>query len=359
MRATQGAPDGEITMKWFLSLLSLLPATLAASTPVTVKSLNELWFTQEQSAPATVIPLNAPVIAAELNARVLNIHAETGDRVSAGDLLVELDCRRAEADRTAAEAVLRQLEAQYDFAHQQVRRADDLLKKRSISDQEVDQRKSEESRLAAQIDGQKAAIHQATIQVENCSVTAPFDAIVTQRMADKGMLATIGTPLLKLLETGALEVTARLSSAEIGSLSKGDEQWFETGGNRYRVRLRSAVPLLDESTRTGEVRFRFAGDAPVAGSAGRLIWAMSHRVIPAEYLVRRDGQLGIFLFENGKARFRILEDALEGRPAIVDFPSSTLLIVEGRDSLNDGDTVNQAQSGSVLNQHGNLSGSMQ
>lgn len=345
-------------MKWFLSLLILLPATLSASTPVTIKSLKDLWFTQEQSAPATVIALNAPVISAELNARVVDIHVETGDRVSAGNLLVELDCRRTEADLDAAQAALRQLEAQYDFARQQVRRADDLLKKRSISDQEVDQRKSEESRLAAQIDGQRATIRQAIIQRENCSVTAPFDAIVTERMADRGMLATMGTPLLKLLETGALEVSARLNPAEIRSLPDGDEQWFETGSNRYQVRLRSAVPLLDASTRTSEVRFRFKADAPVAGSAGRLIWALSHRVIPAEYLVRRNGQLGVFLFENGKARFRILENAREGRPAIIDLPSSTLLIVEGRDSLNDGDTVSQAQSGSGPGQDGNAPGSM-
>ena len=346
-------------MKWFLALLVLLPPTLAASTPVTIKSLKELWFTQEQSAPATVIALNAPVISAELSARIIDIHVETGDKVSAGDLLVELDCRRAEADLNAAEAALRQFEAQYDFAHQQVRRADDLLKKRSISDQEVDQRKSEESRLAAQIDGQKATISQAAIQVENCSVTAPFDAIVTERMADKGMLATIGTPLIRLLETGAVEVSARLNPAEIESLSNGDGQWFETGGHRYQVSLRTTVPFLDESTRTSDARFRFAAGAPLAGSAGRLIWALSHRVIPAEYLVRRNGQLGIFLFEDGKARFRMLEDALEGRPAVIDLPPSTLLVVEGRDSLNDGDPVSQAQSGSDLSQHGNTSGSMQ
>jgi RND family efflux transporter MFP subunit len=346
-------------MKWFLSLLLLIPATLPASIPVTVKPLDELWFTQEQSAPATVIALNAPVISAELNARVVTIHAETGDKVSAGDLLVDLDCRRAEADLGAAEAVLRQFEAQYDFAHRQVRRADDLLKKRSISDQEADQRKSEESRLAAQIDGQKATIRQAAIQVENCSVTAPFDAIVTERMADRGMLATMGTPLLRLLETGALEVSARLNPAEIGSLSNGGEQWFETGGSRYQVRLRSAVPLLDESTRTSEVRLRFSGEAPVAGSAGRLVWALSQSVIPAEYLVRRNGQLGIFLFENDKARFHILEDALEGRPAIIDLPPSTRLIVEGRDSLNDGDTVSRTQPDTAPGQQEKASGSMQ
>ena len=326
-------------MKWLLTLLVLLPATLAASTPVTVKPLKELWFVQEQTAPATVLALNAPVISSELNARVVSLHAETGDTVSAGDLLVELDCRRAEAELDMAKAVLRQFRAQYDFARQQVRRADDLLKKRSISDQEVDQRKSEESRIAGQIDAQKATIRQASIQVENCSVTAPFDGFITQRMAERGMLATMGTPLMKIVEADALEVSAQLNPVEVESFSGGSQQWFETGGIRYPVRLRSTVPLLDESTRTSEVRFSFSDDTPLAGSAGRLVWILSDRVIPAEYLVRRNTRLGVFLLENEKARFRVLEQALEGRPAVVDLPPETLLILEGRDSLNDGDTI--------------------
>lgn len=346
-------------MRWLLIPLALLPATLQASTPVTVMALEEAWFALEQDAPASVVALNAPVISAELNARVVGIHAETGDRVSSGDLLIELDCRRAEADLDAAEAVLRQLEAQYGFARQQVRRADDLLKKRSISDQEVDQRKSEESRLAAQIDAQKAAILQATIQVGNCSVTAPFDGVVTQRMADKGMLATTGTPLLKLVETEALEISARLDPAELETLAGENPQWFEYRGKRYPVKLRTTIPLLDESTGTSEVRFRFTEDAPLPGTAGRLVWIRGDRTIPTDYLVRRDGQLGVFIVEDGKARFSPVEDALEGSPATLELPATTLLIVEGRESLNDGDLVITSPPGTRADQDRSNAGSMQ
>ena len=347
-------------MRWLLIPLALLPAVLQASTPVTVLALEEAWFAREQDAPASVVALNAPVISAELNARVVGIHAETGDRVSSGDLLIELDCRRAEADLDAAEAVLRQLEAQYGFARQQVRRADDLLKKRSISDQEVDQRKSEESRLAAQIDAQKAAILQATIQVGNCSVTAPFDGVVTQRMTDKGMLATTGTPLLKLVETEALEISARLDPAELETLAGDNPQWFEFRGKRYPVKLRTTIPLLEESTGTSEVRFRFTEDTPLPGTAGRLVWIRGDRTIPTDYLVRRDGQLGVFIVEDGKARFSPVEDALEGSPATLELPASTLLIVEGRESLKDGDLVIiTSPAGTGADQDRSNAGSMQ
>jgi RND family efflux transporter MFP subunit len=329
-----------------LWLMLLLPATSWAATPVTLKALGDLWFDQEQSAPASVIALNAPVISSELNARVVRLHVESGDQVQTGDPLVQLDCRLSRANLLAAEAGLRQFAAQYNFARHQVRRADDLIKKRNISEQEVEQRESEEQRLAAQIDAQKAAIRQAEIAVGNCQVNAPFDGVVTQRMAETGMLAAVGTPLLRLVQSAPLEVSASLNPAEAVMVAQSDSLHFESDGKGYPVALRTIVPYIDETTRTREARLRFRDASPIPGAAGRLVWLVSSKSIPAEYLLRRNGRLGIFSYDDGKARFLPAENALEGQPAIVDLPPGTLVIDQGRESVNDGDPVQDARKAS-------------
>lgn len=334
-------------MRLLLWLWLLLPATSGAETPVTLKALGDLWFDQEQSAPASVIALNAPVISSELNARVISVHVESGDQVKAGDPLVQLDCRLSRANLLAAEAGLRQFEAQYGFALHQVRRADDLSKNRNISEQDVEQRESEEQRLAAQIDAQKAAIRQAEIAVGNCQVNAPFDGLVTQRMAETGMLAAIGTPLLRLVQSAPLEVSASLNPAETAMVAQSDGLHFESDGKRYPVVLRTIVPYIDETTRTREARLRFRDASPIPGAAGRLVWLVSSKSIPAEYLLRRNGRLGIFSYDGGTARFVPAENALEGQPAIVDLPPATLIIDQGRESINDGDLVKDARKPSA------------
>lgn len=326
-------------MRTTILIATLLTTPLHAATPVTMQPLGELWFDQEQSAPASALPLNAPVISAELNARVSGIHADVGDTVSEGELLIELDCRRPLADQAAAKAGLRQFEAQYSFAQQQVVRADDLLKKRSISDQEVEQRKSEEQRLAAQIEGQKAVIRQSMIQVENCRINAPFKAVISQRMADKGMLAAPGTPLMKLVQVDDIEISARLNAVEAGNVSSSKKAWFEAQEKRYALALRSIVPLVDEKTKTREARFNLPAEKPVPGTTGRLVWQSGRRLIPTEYLVRRDGALGVFTAENGKAVFNRLDKALEGRPAMVSLPPDSMVVVQGRESLSHGDDL--------------------
>ncbi|MDJ0808038.1 MAG: biotin/lipoyl-binding protein, partial [Gammaproteobacteria bacterium] len=71
----------------------LAPQAWAESIPVRVKPLSSLLQHPEFSAPASVKPLNAPSLAAEISARIQVIPVLVGDQVKAGDPLVELDCR--------------------------------------------------------------------------------------------------------------------------------------------------------------------------------------------------------------------------------------------------------------------------
>ena len=95
-----------------------------------------------------------------------------------------------------------------------------------------------------------------------------------------------------------------------------------------RVPLTRATPSTSSRSRRG---------GPRPGSRTTRL----DRVAPR----RRNGRLGIFLFDDGKARFVPLDAALEGQPAVVDLPAETLLIDQGRESLNEGDAVVDAGNG--------------
>ncbi|PKO62669.1 MAG: efflux RND transporter periplasmic adaptor subunit, partial [Betaproteobacteria bacterium HGW-Betaproteobacteria-17] len=62
--------------------------------------------------------------------------------------------------------------------------------------------------------------------------------------------------------------------------------------------------------------------------------------VPADYLVKRAGQLGVFVVEARRARFVPLPDAQEGRPAsAAALPAEAALVTDGRFALQDGMTV--------------------
>jgi hypothetical protein len=62
-------------------------------------------------------------------------------------------------------------------------------------------------------------------------------------------------------------------------------------------------------------------------------------MLPSNLVSRRQGRLGVFLLDGGKARFEPLPDAQEGRPASVTLPASTQVITMGRERLQDGAAV--------------------
>ena len=79
--------------------------------------------------------------------------------------------------------------------------------------------------------------------------------------------------------------------------------------------------------------------AAISGTAGRVLWPGTGSLLPPDYLVRRDGELGIFIVEDDRARFIALPEAEDGRPVAVELPAQTQLIAAGRQRLTDGDEV--------------------
>ena len=110
--------------------------------------------------------------------------------------------------------------------------------------------------------------------------------------------------------------------------------------SQARQAYREVLKILPDENRVvvGDVE---ALDRPaLAGTAGRLAWHGDRRLLPADYLVRRDGRLGVFTIEDNRARFVTVPQAQEGRPAAVDLPPGTRLISDGRQGLSDGQEVN-------------------
>ena len=323
----------------FILLMLLSASAWGETKAIRVQALGELLRQPEFSVPASVEPLNAPSLAAEISGRIESIPVHVGDRVRAGDLLAGLDCRIHRSRLQAHKAQLKRINAQRKLARTQLQRARALNEKQTISDELVDQRNTELLGAQAEFEHQQEQIRQAEIDVERCEITAPFDAIVTQRLGQVGGLATPGTPLLDIVQLDNPEVSAEVSNAEAATLEQAKSLTFEYDGTDYALRLQHLLPVVDERTRTREARLLFTAAAAPVGAAGRLMWQGVADELPAEYLVRRNGRLGVFIAERDTARFYPLPGAREGQPVRLDIPGDRLLVTEGRQRLQDGDVI--------------------
>jgi len=306
---------------------------------VTTATLGELAVPATRDAPAEVVSLNRAMLSAELNARIVAVRAEVGDRVEAGAVLVELDCRDYVARADQATATLAALAAQINFAEYRLERARTLSERNAVAEEALRERESTLARLVAERDGQQAALASTRLQIERCTVRAPFAAVVVKRSAQLGALASPGTPLIELLDVDSVEVRARVRRSLLSGVDGTAGLIFSDGRDEYPLIQRAILPDVDPRGDSVEVRLRFTGNRARPGTPGRLVWRSAGLAL-APYLVeQREGIPGIFTVVDGHARFVPLPAAQEGRPVAVNLPPETPLVVDGRVGLLDGDPV--------------------
>ena len=334
------SPSAKTVAGLLIMLCWLDPAAPMAETiQVETTRLGSVLEVPVYSAPATVVARHEPRIAAEIAAKVVALPVDVGDRVEPGDELARMDCARYEAQQAAATAALTRAAAQHEFAARQLQRAQDLRRKKSISEELLDQRRTELAGAETDEQSARASLRQTAIDVTNCVVRSPLSAVVTARHVSVGDYVAPGSPLLDLTELAGQEVSVALRSDQVDAFREAGDWEYVASADTRALRLRKILPVADPLARTREARLVFDAEPAIPGSAGRVTWSGGDAQIPAEYLVRRDGQLGVFVLDGGSSRFVPLSDALEGRPAATTLPPDTRLITSGRQRLNDGDTV--------------------
>lgn len=322
-------------------LIGLLCASAVAAPPAAVKTrpLAELALHPVREASAQVVSLNLAKLSAELSARIERIAVEPGQRIAKGAVVAELDCVDTRIAAQRAQAALESAQARHTLAQQQLQRSTELAAKNFISSDALDTKQTEVAVVAAEVRLAAAAQVAAQRDVGKCTVRSPYPAIVEARLAQVGEWASPGTPLVQLWDTSRLQLAVQVQVEDADSMKQA-QPVFVSQGREVAVKLLRVSPALNPASRTREARFAFPGTAPAPGSHGVLRWRDPRAFVPADFLIRRNDVLGVFVVREGSARFVPLPDAQEGRPALAaPLDSDTRLVTDGRFTLQDGMAV--------------------
>ena len=320
------------------------------------------------------------VIASRAMGYIQAVRVREGDRVSAGQTLVEISAQelnagvaqaqaaRQEARSAEAEAdsALAAAEAQAVLARATHGRMKNLHDRGSLSDQEFDEAsarlaaaeaglrmaQARKRQVAEKILQASAAATAAESQLSYLRVTAPFAGIITARMAEPGGLAAPGMPLLKLEQTGAYRLVASFPESALGRVKLGQKIPVEISaiGMDAEATVAELVPTLDPQTRTFPVKLALPPNALVRSG----LFGVAH--LPGEEAmaltvpltaVRTHGQLTtVFVAEGGIARGRMVQlgDERDGeREVLAGLTPGELLIPNPPAGLRDGSPVEVTQ----------------
>lgn len=182
-------------------------ATMLASAVVALSIGGTAWAQNAPPAPKVTIakPVVKPIMewddftgrfeavdSVDVRARVSGylekVHFEEGSLVKEGDLLFTIDPRPYQAIADEAVASLTVAKTEYDFASKELARAETLVERGNISRSALDERRQRFAAAQAQIEGAKAALRRAELDLEFTKVRAPFSGRVSVKQVSIGNL---------------------------------------------------------------------------------------------------------------------------------------------------------------------------
>ena len=122
----------------------------------------------------------------QVSGRIDKIHFVDGAEVAKGDPLFSIDPRPFEAAVAQADANLKQQQAALQLAGQEFERVKGLIKNKSISQEEFDQRRNAVAVADAMEKAAQAALRTATLSLEYCTINAPINGRAGKRLVDEG-----------------------------------------------------------------------------------------------------------------------------------------------------------------------------
>jgi RND family efflux transporter MFP subunit len=192
-----------------------------------------------------------------MTARISSFLVKEGDKVKAGQTLVQLDSVEASLRAQQSAASAASTRSQYELAQAEYDRLAPLAEKGTITPQQL-------QRLAGQRDALKSASAAAQVaeedakhNVTNTSVRAPFAGVVSKVNMDVGEVATLMPPsvLLRLVDLSSVDVRVRVHERELARIAIGDkvDARFPSNGQTAQGVVTFISPEIDPRTRNAEV----------------------------------------------------------------------------------------------------------
>lgn len=312
------------------------PALAVTAATVVSRPLNDAWETVGVVKAGTTSE-----ISARLMGNVRRVLAQEGDRVRAGQLLLEIDPREVDSASVRAQAGLDEVghalaatDAARDAAHANAALAAStyqrfvaLRERKSVSPQEFDEvearykaamaeaRRADEGYAQLQARQRQGAAELTTARTfgSYARITAPTDGVVTARKVDVGDQAAPGMHLLTIENNASFEVQATVEEEQVGRIKPGDRALvtLPTLQRSIEAPVTYVSPGVDSASRTYLVRILLPRDASLrSGLFARVSFAAGERAgitIP-QSAVRTHGQLDAVFVVTGdnEARFRLV-----------------------------------------------------
>jgi multidrug resistance efflux pump len=320
---------------------------------------------------------------------VTSLRAREGDRVRAGQVLIEIDDRDASAQLQKADASLRQAQeglAEVDqginaaksaqsaadaskrLADSTYARYRDLYERKSVSPQEFDEMKAkqemaeaEASRAAdtlkmlaakrqqalAQIDQARAGVDSSKVYLSFARIASPIAGVVVAKHTEIGSMATPGAPLLTIEDGSRYRLEVAVEESQLGKIGMGQRARARIealGEGDLEGGVSEITPAAEPMSRSYAVKIDLPSRQGLRSGLYGVARFMSGRkqamVVPREAVIERGQLAGVFVVDDASvARLRLVKTGKsygENVEVLSGLSDGERIVVDGVANVKDG-----------------------
>ncbi|HEY3040080.1 MAG TPA: efflux RND transporter periplasmic adaptor subunit [Pyrinomonadaceae bacterium] len=310
-------------------------------------------------AVGTVRAKTSSVIAARVIGNIVNVRVREGDRVRAGQTLIEIENRDAGVQVQKAQAGVRESNDALDEAERNIRAAESaraavraneslasstfnryqtLFNRQSVSPQEFDEvrtklevaraeseradrmlqaAKARQNQMFGRIDQARADVSSARVYAGYSRLASPINGVVVSKHVDAGSMATPGAPLLTIENDSNYQLEVSVEESQLNKIHLNDQAriTIEALGNQeFTCSVKEIVPVADPNSRSYTVKLSLptiAGQQLRSGLYGKARFVTGARQVLSvpQKAVTQNGQLvSVFVVDHsGTARMRLIK----------------------------------------------------
>jgi RND family efflux transporter MFP subunit len=327
-------------------------------------------------------------VSAQITGTVAAVLIEEGDHVQQGQVIGRLDdtaqraaLAQAQAQLHSTQARLLQDEAQLAQNERDVKRDEDLIGRKLVSQQALEQARTQVQAQSAQVQAQRrqielaaAGVRAAQVQLDYCTVRAPFTGVVIAKAAQVGEIVSplsagggfTRTGIGTLVDMDSLEIEVDVNEAYINRVLPG--QPVASVLNAYPdwqipSHVIAIIPTADRSKATVKVRIGLdVKDARIVPDMGVRVSFLEEQSSPAAVsgpsaaprgvlvpaaALRKDGdQDVVFVVKDRRAQRRTVKlggPSGDSRQVLAGLSAGETVVVDAPPGLRDDAAVTEAR----------------
>jgi RND family efflux transporter MFP subunit len=319
--------------------------THAVVTGLTVEKTALVSVPEQFEASGTVKAKNTAQLAARISGTVSEIHAQEGDRVQRGSLLVTLVALESTSGATGAAHAVEEALARKRLADVTYERFAKLYQEQAVTGQELDTRRAERDMAAQSLARAREAARAATAVAGYTRIIAPISGVVTAKAVDPGSTVFPGMPLLTVEEEGRYRLELAVPESLRGKVALGASvPVFLDGSNGSSTgTVVEIVPRVDPVSRTFTVKLDIPATGRQSGQFGRALLPVGEKqglLVPKTAVLERGQLTFVWVVDDGNiARMRLVKPGIataERIEILAGLSAGERIVVGGMEKVTDG-----------------------